>query len=162
MMTSWSWFGRRLSRWVAFAAVVVAAALIAMPQAASAQGEPTVTNVSPSVGPNIGGTSVTITGTNFLDPDSLVVDFGSNGSPDYDVVSSTEITAESPANTSGGGDSLTVDVTVKNPYGTSATSSADHFTYSPNPTVAPDAASSVSQTSSTLNGTGEPRGLGRH
>jgi IPT/TIG domain len=159
MTRSWSWFVRGLSSRVAFAAVVVvAAALIAMPQAASAQGEPTVTGVSPSIGPNLGGTSVTITGTNFLDPDSLVVDFGSNGSPEYDVVSSTEITATSPENTSGGGEPLTVDVTVKTNYGTSATSSADHFTYSPNPTVAPDAASSVSQTSATLNGIVNPEG----
>jgi hypothetical protein len=157
-MRSWSWFGWRLGRSVVFAAVVVAAGLIAMPQAASAQGEPTVTAVSPSVGPSIGGTSVTITGTNFLDPDSLVVYFGSNTSPDYDVVSSTEITATAPENTSGGTESLTVDVTVKTPYGTSATSSADDFTYSPNPTATPDPASAVSTTAATLNGTINPEG----
>jgi hypothetical protein len=159
MTKSWSWFVGRLSSRVAFAVVVVvAAALIAMPPAASAQGEPTVTKVSPSVGPSFGGTTVTITGTNFIDADNLVVNFGSNGSPEYDVISSTEITATAPENTSGGSESLTVDVTVTNPYGTSATSAADHFTYSPSPTVAPDAASSVSQTSGTLNGTVNPEG----
>jgi IPT/TIG domain len=129
-----------------------------MPQAAIAQGGPTVTGVSPSVGPDLGGTIVTITGTNFLNPDSLVVKFGSTGSGDYTVVSSTEITATSPENTTGGGASLTVDVTVTTSYGTSPTSTADHFTYSPNPTATPDPASSVSQASATLNGAVNPEG----
>ena len=149
--------GRRLSRWIAAVAFVVGAALIITPPIASAQGEPTVTSVSPSVGPNIGGTLVTIKGTNFVG-DGSVVDFGSNGSQNYDVVSSSEITAYSPANTSGGGESLVVNVTVETADGTSATSSSDDFTYSPNPTTAPDPASSVSQNSATLNGSVNPEG----
>ena len=62
--------------------------------------------------PQYGGTLVTIKGTNFVG-DGSVVDFGSNGSQNYDVVSSSEITAYSPANTSGGGESLVVNVTVE-------------------------------------------------
>ena len=45
------------------------------------------------------------------------------------MVSATSITATAPAGTG------TVDVTVTTPGGTSATSSADQFTYVPAPTV---------------------------
>ena len=88
---------------------------------------PTVTALSPTSGPAAGGSLVTITGTNFTGPS--VVDFGTNAGTDLTVISSTKITADSPA-----GSGL-VDVTVTTPGGTSATSSADQFTYIAAPAV---------------------------
>ena len=80
-----------------------------------------VTGVSPGQGPAAGGTSVTITGHNF-GPAATVM-FGSARATSVVVDSSTSITATSPAG------SGTVDVTVTTSRGTSATSSADRFTY---------------------------------
>ena len=88
---------------------------------------PTVTNVNPNTGPTSGGTSVTITGTNFFGV--TAVRFGSNAAGSFTVNSATQITATSPAGIG------TVDVTVTTPGGTSAISSADQFTYPAAPTV---------------------------
>ena len=70
-----------------------------------------------------GGTTVTITGTGFTG--ATAVDFGTAGGEQFHgQLGDTQITATSPAETAG-----TVDVTVVTPGGTSATSSADQFTY---------------------------------
>ncbi len=82
---------------------------------------PTVTAVNPSSGPLVGGTSVTVTGTNF--GGATAVKFGANNATSFKVNSETSITAISPAGMG------TVDVTVTTPGGTSATSSADRFSY---------------------------------
>jgi Tol biopolymer transport system component len=80
-----------------------------------------VTGVSPGQGPSAGGATVTITGRNF-GPAATVM-FGSARATNVRVTSGTSITARSPAG------SGTVDVTVTTSRGTSATSSADRFTY---------------------------------
>ena len=90
--------------------------------AASSTSPPTVSGVSPTSGTTAGGTDVTITGTGFTG--ATAVDFGANAATGVTVVSPTSITAISPAGTAG-----VVDVTVTTPAGTSATSSADQFTY---------------------------------
>jgi IPT/TIG domain-containing protein len=82
-----------------------------------------VTGVSPASGPLTGGTSVTISGSGFTG--ATAVDFGSTAAPAFTVNPDGSITATSPAATSVG----PVDVTVTTPSGTSATSSADQFTY---------------------------------
>jgi IPT/TIG domain len=83
---------------------------------------PTVTSLSPTTGPVSGGTSVIITGTGFTN--STAVNFGSTAAASFTINSDTQMTAIAPA---GGG---IVDVTVTNSYGgTSATASADQFTY---------------------------------
>jgi hypothetical protein len=82
---------------------------------------PTVSSVSPATGPTGGGTAVTITGTNFAGNPSVV--FGQTAATNVIVVNSTTITAVSPAG------SGIVNVTVTTPGGTSATSTADRFTY---------------------------------
>ena len=84
---------------------------------------PTVTGVVPTSGPEAGGTSVTISGTNFTT--ATTVDFGTMAVSSFDVVNDTTITTDSPAATAPGA----VDVTVSNPDGTSPTSPADQFTY---------------------------------
>jgi subtilisin family serine protease len=85
---------------------------------------PAVTGVSPSSGPQSGGTSVTITGSN-LDGASAV-HFGSTRAAILDG-SPTSITATAPAGTG------TVDVTVTTASGSSPATQADHFTYSSEP-----------------------------
>lgn len=71
------------------------------------QQAPTVTSIGTTVGPLIGGTAVTITGTNFLSGAS--VNFGNSACTNVVVVSSTSITCITYAYTSG-----FVDVTVTN------------------------------------------------
>ena len=89
-------------------------------------GGPTVTGISPVTGSTAGGTTVTITGTNFLG--ATAVKFGTTQAVFTPPVSATSITATSPAGTAG-----IVDVTVTTPSGTSATSAADKFTYTATP-----------------------------
>lgn len=95
---------------------------------------PTVTSVSPSSGPTAGGTSVTITGTNFAG--TTAVKFGATNASSFTVNSATSITAISPAGTPG-----TVDVTVTNFNGTSPTNAFDRYTF-----VAAPVANAVSTT----------------
>jgi len=83
---------------------------------------PSVVSVCPATGPSSGGTTVTITGTNFASGD--VVAFGLANATNVVVDSSTSITATAPA---GAG---TVDVTVGGSGGTSATTTADEYAYS--------------------------------
>ena len=56
---------------------------------------PTVTSVSPNNGSTSGGTAVTITGTNFVS--GATVTFGCAAATNVVVVSSTSITATTPA-----------------------------------------------------------------
>jgi hypothetical protein len=83
---------------------------------------PVVSSVSPTRGLATGGTTVTIDGANLTGATS--VQFGTVASPSFSVTSDTTITAQSPRGVPG-----TVDITVTSPRGTSATSSADQFTY---------------------------------
>jgi hypothetical protein len=82
---------------------------------------PTVTNVSPAVGPEAGGTVVTITGTDLAH--ATGVTFDGVAATTFTVVSGTTITATSPAG------SGAVDITVTTPGGTSATGTSDEFLY---------------------------------
>jgi len=82
---------------------------------------PVVNSISPASGPDPGGTSVVITGSNLSG--AVEVDFGGTAASSFHVDSDTQITATSPAHAPG-----TVDVTVR-VQGTSATSSADQFTF---------------------------------
>ncbi|MHB8452207.1 MAG: beta strand repeat-containing protein, partial [Mycobacteriales bacterium] len=83
---------------------------------------PKVTSLSPTTGPVAGGTSVTITGQGFTG--ATGVKFGTF-TASFTIVGDTTITATSPASSQPG----TVDVTVTVGSITSATSSADQFTY---------------------------------
>jgi hypothetical protein len=82
---------------------------------------PTITGISPTSGMSAGGTSVSITGTNFIDATNVY--FGTAAATGLTVNSATSISVVSPAGTG------TVDVTVVTPIGTSAVSSEDQFTY---------------------------------
>ena len=82
---------------------------------------PVVTSLNTSTGATAGGTGVTISGSGFTLATS--VDFGSTAGTSLVVASDIAIAIVSPAGTG------TVNVTVTTPNGTSATSSADLFTY---------------------------------
>jgi len=100
------------------------------PSAASAMdqftfvGAPSVSGIDPNNGPLGGGTTVTITGTNFTYANG--VNFGDMPAG-FTVNDDTSITAVSPF-----GEAVdTVDVTVVAISGTSATTAADRFAYNP-------------------------------
>jgi hypothetical protein len=88
---------------------------------------PTVTSVSPGLGPSTGGTTVTISGDTF--DGASAVHFGAAQAASMTVDSATSITAVAPP---GHG---TVDVTVTTPAGTSPAAAADRYTYQLAPTV---------------------------
>jgi hypothetical protein len=112
---------------------------------------PTVTSLSPTSGSTAGGTSVTITGTNFTG--ATGVSFGGVAAASFTVSSGTSITATSPPEAAG-----TVDVTVSTYSGTSATSSGDRYTFNlasvPSVTsISPTSGTTGGGTSVTLTGT---------
>jgi hypothetical protein len=114
-------------------------------------GPPVVTSISPTQGPNTGGTTVTINGSNLGSVDN--VDFGANNPATILSDSATQITVTDPTGTG------TVNVTVTTPSGTSATSAADEFTYTvvttPLPVVtgiSPTSGPSAGGTLVTING----------
>lgn len=90
---------------------------------------PTVTALSPSSGVSSGGTVVTITGTD-LSTTSAVY-FGGTAASSFTVVSDTQITAVTRAQTNG-----TIHVTVTNSAGISPATAADEFMFvSPVPVI---------------------------
>jgi spore coat protein U-like protein len=84
---------------------------------------PVVSQVAPTGGTTAGGTVVTIVGSGILG--ATAVAFGSLAGWNFVVLSDSVIVATAPAESAG-----TVDVTVTTDSGTSATTSADHYTYS--------------------------------
>ncbi|MFF3689572.1 IPT/TIG domain-containing protein [Streptomyces sp. NPDC002187] len=98
---------------------------------------PVVSSISPNQGPPSGGTIVTLTGTGFTG--TTTVKFGANAAPSFTVVTSTQISALSPAGTGA------VNVTVTNGDGTST--QAITYTYVPTPSL-----SSVSPAQSAVAG----------
>jgi hypothetical protein len=89
--------------------------------------QPVVTAVNPDIGPEVGGTTVTINGIGLAG--ATAVDFGNTPAT---IVNDTgsQIVATSPAGAVG-----TVDITVATPGGISGTSPADQFTYAIFPSV---------------------------
>ena len=108
---------------------------------------PTVSSVAPNSGLAAGGTAVTITGTNFAA--GATVKFGSTAATNVVVVSSTTITATTPAGSAG---AVTVTVTANGQSG----SLTSGFTYVVPPTVssvAPSSGSTAGGTAVTITGT---------
>ena len=75
---------------------------------------PTLTSVSPTSGPAAGGTTITVTGANFVS--GATVRVGGASATNVAFVSATQLTARTPAGTAGARD-----VQVTNPDGQSAT-----------------------------------------
>jgi large repetitive protein len=82
----------------------------------------TVTSLNVNTGPTSGGTVVTITGANFMGATSVL--FGLVPAALFSVNGDGSISAASPIEAAG-----VTDITVVTLKGTSATSSADHFTF---------------------------------
>ena len=112
------------------------------------QPAPVVTGLTPSHGPEGGGTQVLVDGALRR---GHRVDFGSGPSTAFTVDDDRQVTATAPAGTG------TVDVTVTTPEGTSSTTGYDRFTYVPVPTVTgvvPGVGSTGGYSSVTVTGTG--------
>ncbi len=91
---------------------------------AEVQPAPTISSVAPDVGSIAGGTTVTITGTNFTG--ASAVKFGSTPASSFTVESDSKINAIAPANSAPG----TVDVSVSSLAGSSPiVREEDRFTY---------------------------------
>ena len=108
---------------------------------------PTITSVSPKSGSTVGGTAVTITGTNFATGASVT--FGSAAATSISVVNNTTISATTPAGTAG---AVSVTVTVNGQNG----SLANGFTYVAMPTVTnvnPSTGTTSGGTAVTITGT---------
>jgi hypothetical protein len=83
---------------------------------------PSITSISPTTGTTAGNTAVILTGSGFTG--ATGVNFGNYPATTFVVNSDTELTVLSPPQGTG-----TVDINVTTPAGTSATGSADKFTY---------------------------------
>jgi len=108
---------------------------------------PSITDISPSSGVNTGGTSVTITGTNFTGATSVT--FGGIAATSLTVVDSTTITCITPAVNSDGD----VGIIVTTEGGPSSEFSS--FTYITPPvisSISPSSGSTVGETSVTITG----------
>jgi len=101
--------------------------MVTFKAAGSGGNAPTVTSVTPNSGTSGGGTPVTITGTNFAA--GATVTFGGTPATNVVVVSSTKITATTPAHAAG-----PVDVVVTNTDGQSGTLPSG-FTYTTSVTI---------------------------
>ena len=86
---------------------------------------PVVSKLAPAKGPIAGDKKVKITGLNFENPTVTSVSFGKVAAKGFTVTSPTSITAISPASTSTG----VVEVKLTSSGGTSASTTADQYTY---------------------------------
>lgn len=89
---------------------------------------PTVTQVSPSGGPTAGGTTVTVTGTNFVNVQQVM--FGDLTGSTVNVIDANSLTVHAPAHAAG-----TVDVTVVTTAGSSPHVFEDSYTFTDGPVV---------------------------
>ena len=122
---------------------------ISEPSLTVAVSAPTVTSLTPNSGTTAGGTAVTITGTGFTG--ATGVTFGGVAATNVSVISSTSITATTPAGSAG-----TASVVVTTPAGSNAANTL--FTYvTPAPTVTsltPTSGTTAGGTAVTITGTG--------
>jgi hypothetical protein len=110
---------------------------------------PSLSSLSPSQGPVVGGTTVTLTGTNFTG--ATAVWFNGTAATSFTVNSSTQITAVAPAHAAGA-----AAVTVTTPGGTSNPDNPSAYFYYAAPpsltTVAPSSGTTAGGTTVTLTG----------
>lgn len=93
-------------------------------------GQPSVTGVNPDHGGSQGGYYVTVSGTNFIGATGVIA---GDTPTTFQVINNTTLSVYIPASDSGPGDSMRI--TVSSPGGTSPSTSADQFTYTPPPSV---------------------------
>jgi hypothetical protein len=83
---------------------------------------PTITSISPTSGSHLGGTLVTIKGTNFTQVQKVL--FGTTAGLSVQVISASQITVRTPAHAAG-----TVDIRVQTSAGASVIVTADKFKF---------------------------------
>lgn len=83
---------------------------------------PSVTSVSPTGGPIVGGNTVTVNGSGLTG--ATLVTFGGTAGTGINVVNDSQLTVVAPAHVAG-----TVDVIVTTPSGTSTNTTADNYLY---------------------------------
>lgn len=118
--------------------------------------EPTATAIDPDSGSSAGGDTVTITGTGFVDGDTITVTFDGTAATDVSVTSATTITCTTPAGTAGA-----VDVVVTTSGGSVTMSGGYTYVDIPAPTVtaiSPAYGSTAGGDSVTITGTGFKEG----
>lgn len=93
---------------------------------------PTIALITPSKGTYLGGTTVTIEGAALGGTEAVM--FGANAAARFVVVSTTKITAVTPAYTPNATSCCSADVTVTTPLGTNPVTSAAVFHYGSWPT----------------------------
>jgi lipoprotein-anchoring transpeptidase ErfK/SrfK len=104
---------------------LVALLVLLLPGVAFAATPPAIASLSASSGPTVGGATVVISGTGFSGVSGAsAVLFGSTPAASYTVDSASQITAVTPAHSSGA-----VHVTVTGAGGTSAATAADSYTF---------------------------------
>lgn len=112
---------------------------------------PAVSGIAPASGPTVGGTSITVSGTDLAG--ATAVTFGGTAATSFSVDSPTRVTALSPARPPG-----SASVAVTTPGGTSADTPSDDFTYSDAPPaiagLAPVGGPVAGGTSVTISGSG--------
>jgi subtilase family serine protease len=101
---------------------------------------PTVTSVSPAEAAP--GTTVTVQGTGLAS--TATVSFGAKAATNVALISDSQLNATVPAGTA------SVDVTVSTAKGTSATATADRFTYAPTETISAPATGATYTQSQTV------------
>jgi hypothetical protein len=114
---------------------------------------PTLTGVTPAIGPAAGGTAVAITGTGFTadGAGASTVLFGTQSARNVVVVSDTRIDCTTPPGTSG----TTVNVTVTNLNGSAALPAAFGYRVAPRiDAVSPPRGTNAGGTTLTITGTG--------
>lgn len=124
LLTQYDWYGRFSQAYPALS-----------PYLNDSISIPKITSLTPSSGSVAGGTTVTVTGTNFST--ATAVSFGEVNTSQFNIVSNTQITAVSPARSAGA-----VNLSVVTPSGTASSS----FTYINLPPVI----SSINPTSGSL------------
>jgi formylglycine-generating enzyme required for sulfatase activity len=110
---------------------------------------PTISSVSPNVGPTTGGTAITITGTNLTGTSSVTV--GGNAATSVVVVNATTVTAVTPSGAAGA-----ANVSLTTPYGSPTASGAFTYQLYATPTissVSPNTGSTSGGTAITITGT---------
>jgi hypothetical protein len=110
---------------------------------------PTISSVSPSSGPTVGGARVTVSGQNLAGANAVA--FGGVAATNIDVVSSSELIVTTPAHAAGAGT-----VTVTTPSGRSQSSAevADTYTYEAPVTVVAGSGGSSTLTATPFGGGG--------
>lgn len=110
---------------------------------------PTVTAIAPNAGPTSGGTAVTVTGTNFNNPNVSSITIGGAAADNLNIVSATSITCTTTAHAAGAADVVATNTSGSGTLTAGFTYGAPHITG-----ISPVEGSIAGGTAVTITGTG--------